>query len=185
MAIRDILRMGHPTLRARAEPVADAMIGTPDFQNLLTDLRDTLADSGGIGLAAPQIGVSLRVALIDLPGGDSRYGPLPRIPSTFFINPQITILNPATAGYWEGCLSVPGLRGFVERPQHLQVTARDEHGAPLNHQFEGFPATVIQHEFDHLDGRLYIDRLASPEQLMFEAEFAQFVLGEASAPQPD
>lgn len=185
MAIRDILRMGHPTLREHAAPVLDTMIGTPDFQALLADLRDTLADSGGIGLAAPQIGVSLRIALIDLPGGDSRYGPLPRIPSTFFVNPQIEILNPATAGFWEGCLSVPGLRGFVERPQHLRVTAKDEHGAILDHTFEGFPATVIQHEFDHLDGRLYVDRLASAKLLMFEAEFARYVLNETAEPAPD
>lgn len=181
MAIREILRMGHPVLRQRAEPVPVDALSSPALAALREDLRDTLADSGGIGLAAPQIGVSLRVALIDLPGGESRYGTLPRIPETYFVNPQIEILDPATAGYWEGCLSVPGMRGFVSRPQHLRVAAMDEAGKPLVHEFEGFAATVIQHEFDHLDGTLYIDRLASPQHLMFEAEYARYVLGEDPA----
>lgn len=174
MAIQPILRMGHPVLRQAAAPVASDAIDSLDA--LLQDMRDTLAHSGGIGLAAPQIGVSLRVAIIDLPGGPTRYGELPRIPCTAFINPELTILDPALAGYWEGCLSVPGLRGFVERPQSLRVRALDERGDTVTHQFDGFAATVIQHEFDHLDGTLYVDRIADSRLLMFEEEFEQFVL---------
>lgn len=174
MAIQPILRMGHPVLREPAEPVDPARI--PELGPLLTDLRDTLAAAGGIGLAAPQIGVGLQVAIIDLPGGPSRYGELPIIPSTAFINPVVEVLDPHTAGFWEGCLSVPGLRGFVERPQSLRVTALDSTGQPLQMQFDGFAATVIQHEFDHLDGTLYIDRITDPKLLMFEAEYEAFVL---------
>ncbi|MFK7915854.1 MAG: peptide deformylase [Pseudomonadales bacterium] len=176
MAIQPILRMGHPTLREPARAVDPTEIS--QLGPLLTDLRDTLADSGGIGLAAPQIGVGLRVAIIDLPGGPSRYGELPTIPCTAFINPVVEVLNPATAGYWEGCLSVPGLRGFVERPQSLRVTALDGAGEPTQMQFDGFAATVIQHEFDHLDGTLYIDRITDSKLLMFEAEFETYVLAQ-------
>lgn len=178
MAIRPILRMGHPLLRRPADPVPEDLLGTPAFQTLLDDMLDTLKDSGGIGLAGPQIGECLRIALIDLPGGESRYGELPRIPSTFFVNPVLTVLDQTTAGFWEGCLSVPGLRGYVERPQALAVEAKTVTGEPLSLRFDGFAATVMQHEFDHLDGRLYIDRLKGPEWLMFEEEYERYVTGD-------
>lgn len=176
MAIKPILRMGHPMLRQRARDVDARHLHSSAFKTLLTDLHDTLAHSGGIGLAAPQIGVDLRVAIIDLPGGPSRYGELPTIPSTFFVNPKLRILDPATAGYWEGCLSVPGLRGYVERPQTLEVTAMNENGEALVQQFNGFAATVVQHEFDHLDGTLYVDLIKDMRLLMFESEFEAHVL---------
>lgn len=176
MAIQPILRMGHPVLRQPAMPVTPEQL--PQLGSLLRDLQDTLADSGGIGLAAPQIGVGLQVAIIDLPGGPSRYGELPRIPCTAFINPVMTVLDPASAGYWEGCLSVPGLRGFVERPQSLRVRALNPEGESFEMTFEGFAATVIQHEFDHLDGTLYIDRIKDPKLLMFEPEFETYVLAQ-------
>ena len=177
MAIREIIRMGHPTLREVAETVPVAQLGTPAFSALLEDLADTLKASGGIGLAAPQIDVSLAVALIDLPGGPSRYGELPVLRNTYFVNPTITVLDHQTAGYWEGCLSVPGLRGFVERPQRLQVNALSVTGEPFETVFEGFAATVIQHEFDHLAGRLYIDHLRDSRLLMFDEEYERYVLG--------
>lgn len=180
MAIREILRMGHPTLRTVAAPVDPGELGSSTFTALLTDLRDTLAESGGIGLAAPQINVPLSVALIDLPGGPSRYGELPALPSTYFVNPQLEVLDDSRAGYWEGCLSVPGLRGFVERPQRLRVSALTPTGEPFTSVFEGFAATVIQHEFDHLLGRLYVDLIADRSLLMFDAEYERFVLQETA-----
>lgn len=183
MAIRDIIRMGHPTLRTPAQRVSRSQLGSPAFEALLEDMVDTLASSGGIGLAAPQIDVPLCLALIDLPGGPSRYGELPTIPSTFFVNPTIEVVDPAAAGYWEGCLSVPGLRGFVERPQHIRVRALTQTGEPLERVFTGFAATVIQHEFDHLIGHLYIDHVKDPRLLMFEAEYDRFVVNaEDSSP---
>ena len=173
MAIKPILRMGHPLLRQPATVVDPKAI--EHLGGLLRNMQDTLADSGGIGLAAPQIGVGLRVAIIDLPGGPSRYGEVPRIPCTAFINPEISVLDPASAGYWEGCLSVPGLRGFVERPQSVRVRALNADGDAIEHQFDGFAATVVQHELDHLDGTLYIDRLKDTKLLMYESEFEMFV----------
>ncbi|MGE0624941.1 MAG: peptide deformylase [Pseudomonadales bacterium] len=176
MAVRKIIRMGHPVLRRPARPLAPEEIGSDEVSRLLADMIDTLHDYGGIGLAAPQIGEPIRLAIVELPGGQSRYGELPRVPLTAFVNPEIEVLDPATAGYWEGCLSVPGLRGYVERPQHIRVRALDLSGKPMEMTFQGFPATVFQHEFDHLDGTLYVDRIADPRRLVFEEEFERYVL---------
>lgn len=177
MAIREIIRMGHPTLRAPARPLTEAEIGSDETRRLVDDMVDTLHHAGGIGLAAPQIDVPVRLAIIEIDPGASRYGDIPAMPLTVFVNPDIEIVDPATAGFWEGCLSVPGLRGFVERPQHVRVRARDLANRPIELELKGFLATVFQHEFDHLDGRLYIDRMTDPTRLMFESEFERFVLG--------
>jgi peptide deformylase len=178
MAIRDIIRMGHPTLRQRARDLTDAELKDPDLAELVTDMVDTLHHAGGIGLAAPQIDVPVRLAIVEIPGGASRYGEIPAMPLTVFANPRIEVVNPATAGYWEGCLSVPGLRGWVERPQHIRVRAAGLDGKPIDMELTGFLATVFQHEFDHLDGVLYIDRMADMTRLMFEDEFLRFFAGE-------
>ena len=168
--------MGHPTLRKRAQPVDPAVIGSGAFERLLDDMVDTLHDYGGIGLAAPQINEPVRVAIIELPGGPTRYGELESLPLSVFVNPQIEQLDETAAGYWEGCLSVPGMRGFVERPQAIRVRALNREGAPVSLDARGFLATVFQHEFDHLDGRLYIDRLKDPALLVFDEEFEKYVV---------
>lgn len=183
MAVRKIIRMGHPGLRVVAEPVPQDLLASDGFARLLDDMLDTLEDYGGIGLAATQIDEPLRVALIDLPGGPSRYGELPRIPATFFVNPKITILEGEPASYWEGCLSVPGLRGYVERPQHIQVDALDQEGEAISYEFEGFAATVFQHEFDHLDGRLYVDHIQTPGHLAFDEEFERYLMPSTDDPE--
>jgi peptide deformylase len=175
MAVRTIIRMGHPTLRRPARPLTDTEIFSAETRALVADMVDTLHAYGGIGLAAPQIDVPLRLAIIEIPGGPSRYGEIPSMPLTVFANPTIEVIDPAAAGYWEGCLSVPGLRGFVERPQHVQVRYRQLDGADRELTLRGFLATVFQHEFDHLDGRLYIDRITDTRQLMFEEEYLRFV----------
>ena len=174
MAIRKIIRMGHPSLRIPANNVADEFIGSDTMQRLIVDMTDTLRDYGGVGLAAPQIDEPLRMAIIEVPGGPSRYGEIEAIPLTVFFNPVIEILNPEVAGYWEGCLSVPGLRGFVERPQHVLVRYTNPQGDPAELELKGFLATVVQHEFDHLDGRLYIDHIKDTTKLVFEEEWLKF-----------
>ncbi len=174
MAIRRVLRMGHPLLRQVARDLAPAEIGIPEFQRLVADMVDTLHDYGGIGLAAPQVGESIRVAIIEIKGGPTRYGELAPMPLTVFVNPVIEVLDPATAGNWEGCLSVPGLRGWVERPQHVRVRYTSGQGEPQALELRGFYATVIQHEFDHLDGRLFIDRMTDLSRLAFEKEFERY-----------
>lgn len=175
MAVRRIINMGHPTLREVAAPIAQNDIGSSALNELVKDMIETLADYGGIGLAAPQINESIRLAILDVPT-DTRYtigGP--SLPLTVCINPKITVLSDTTAGYWEGCLSVPGLRGWVERPQHIRLEYTDLDGRRHTHEIEGFLATVCQHEFDHLDGILYVDRMDDPTKLYFDDEFTRFV----------
>ena len=166
--------MGHPLLREVAQPLAPEDIGGDAVGQLIVDMIDTLHDYGGIGLAAPQIGESVRLAIIEIPGGPTRYGELEPMPLTVFINPRIEIHNFATEGYWEGCLSVPGLRGFVERPQHVTIEYTSERGVEQKLELEGFPATVFQHEFDHLDGKLFVDRVADMSLLAFDTEYERF-----------
>lgn len=175
MAVRKVVRMGHPVLRRPADPVDPADISSDEIRRLIADMIETLHDYGGIGLAAPQVAESVRLAIVEIPESGSRYGDLPGMPLTVFINPKITVLNPETRGFWEGCLSVPGLRGFVERPQHIRVDYLDLEGNPGSMELTGFLATVFQHEFDHLDGRLYLDRLSDTRLLAFEEEFMRYL----------
>lgn len=167
--------MGHPVLRQPAEPLDPAAINSDDTRRLIVDMIDTLHDYGGIGLAAPQIAEPVRLAIIEIPESGSRYGDIPQMPLTVFINPTITVLKPESKGFWEGCLSVPGLRGYVERPQHVRIDYLDLEARENSLELEGFPATVFQHEFDHLDGKLYVDRIADTRLLAFEEEFMRYL----------
>ncbi|MFP6834596.1 MAG: peptide deformylase [Pseudomonadales bacterium] len=176
MAVRKIIRMGHPTLRQKARSLSDSEIGSPELERLIVDMIDTLHDYGGIGLAAPQIDEPIRLAIVEIPGGPTRYGDLPELPLGVFINPEIEVIDASTGGYWEGCLSIPGLRGFVERPQHIVVRARTQQGEPIELELHEFAATVFQHEFDHLDGKLYIDRITDSTKLAFEEEFGRYLI---------
>lgn len=175
MAVRRIIRMGHPILRQAARPLTHAEIVSAETERLIEDMIDTLHDYGGIGLAAPQVGESIRLAIIEIQGGSSRYGDIPEMPLTVFINPTIEIVDAQARGFWEGCLSIPGMRGYVERPQHVRIRYTTLGVEPQEMELTGFLATVFQHEFDHLDGRLYIDRLADTTQLAFEEEFLRYL----------
>jgi len=176
MAIRRIIRMGHPLLREVSRPLETAEIGSAEIERLIADMVDTLHDYGGIGLAAPQIGELVRLAIIEIPSGQTRYGELTPLPLRVFINPTIEVIDPATAGYWEGCLSVPGLRGYVERPQQVKVNYLTELAQTQEIELNGFSATVFQHEFDHLDGKLYIDRITDTRLLAFEQEYERYLV---------
>ena len=183
MAIQEIIRMGHPTLREAAKPFPADEIGAPQFLDLVADLKDTLAATGnGIGLAAPQIDVGFRVAVIDIPDPVTRYGPVTPMPFTVYVNPTISVINETVMGYWEGCLSVPNMMGFVERPQHIKVAYFDENGQPQSIELQGFLATVFQHEFDHLDGVLYVDRLKDTRLFSFDTEYAAYHLSRGMTP---
>lgn len=175
MAVRKVIRMGHPVLRQPARPLTTDEIRSDELRRLIADMIDTLHDYGGIGLAAPQVAEPIRLAIIEIEGDGSRYGEIPSIPLTVFINPQLEVVDPAAKGFWEGCLSVPGLRGYVERPQNVHVRYLDIDGRERELELEGFLATVFQHEFDHLDGVLYIDRLTDPKLLAFEEEFLRYL----------
>jgi peptide deformylase len=174
MAVRKIIRMGHPTLRKVAVELTPEQINSDEIARLVEDMIDTLHDYGGIGLAAPQIDESIRLAIIEIDGDSGRYGDLPEMPLEVFVNPVITVVDGESAGFWEGCLSVPGLRGFVERPQHVRVDYTTLTGESRSLDLQGFPATVFQHEFDHLDGKLYIDHITDTRLLSFEEELARY-----------
>jgi peptide deformylase len=154
--IRDVLRMGDPRLLQKAQPVAQ--FGTPELAALLADMRDTMAHHNGAGLAAPQIGVALRVVIFGV-RANPRYPHAEEVPDTELINPVIEPLAADQEEDWEGCLSVPGMRGMVPRYRHLRYAGFDAQGRPFERVVEGFHARVVQHECDHLDGVLYPMRI--------------------------
>ncbi len=178
MAVRKVLRMGHPTLRRVARSLTNREAKSEPIARLVEDMVETLHDYGGIGLAAPQVNESIRLAIIEIPSMGSRYGDLEPMPLTVFVNPVVTVLDASTEGYWEGCLSLPGLRGWVERPQHIRVDYKDLNLRSRSKQFAGFQATVFQHEFDHLDGTLFVDRMTDTTRLVFEEEYAKYGLSD-------
>ena len=135
---------------------------------------------GGIGIAAPQIGISKQVAIIELPEQSDRYQEVQKTPLLVIINPILTVLDKKKKGHWEGCLSVPGLRGFVERPQKIKVEFTDPELKTQTLELDGFLATVFQHELDHLFGTLYVDRIKDTNLLSYEDEFIQFFNNEDS-----
>lgn len=156
--------MGHPVLRKVAEPVDEETLRSPEFQRFCDDLLETMEEYDGAGLAAPQVHVSLRVVVLTL---DAATGP------EFLINPEIRVMTTETTRTFEGCLSVEGLRGAVDRPNHVQVFALDRDGSEKGYELRGFPAVVVQHECDHLDGVLYVDR-ADTRTLSFLREFRKY-----------
>jgi len=174
--------MGHPLLRQAARPLEPDEIGSKPVRQLIDDMIDTLHDYSGVGLAAPQIAEPVRLAIIEIPAGQTRYDEPEPMSMTVFINPVIDVVDPATRGYWEGCLSVPGLRGFVERPQHVKIRYTSERGEALEMELQGFSATVFQHEFDHLDGKLFIDRMTDMRLLAFEREYERYLLDAGTRP---
>lgn len=166
MAVRPVLRLGDPRLRLRSSPVPEDGFGSESLATLLTDLRDTMAGLEGAGLAAPQIDVLWRVVIYGI-RHNARYPEAPPIPETLLINPQLTPVGTATQLGWEGCLSVPGLRGQVERWQTVHLAWREASGEAREAVVDGFAARVAQHECDHLDGVLFPDRLHHPHAFGF------------------
>jgi peptide deformylase len=178
MAILKIARMGHPVLATPARAVVDPR--HPEISRLVNDMVETMMDANGAGLAAPQVHVPLRVVVFQAPEGRSDPGPSDEerfdqtAPLTVLINPEIDILGPALEGGWEGCLSVPGLRGWVERPDHIRYRGLGLEGETIERVARGFHARVVQHECDHLDGRLYTSRLGDMSRLIFESEIRHY-----------
>ena len=157
MAVREILKMGDPRLLRLAQPVQ--AFDTPALHGLIGDLLDTMRAANGAGLAAPQIGVDLQVVIFGSDQSNVRYPDAPLVPRTVLINPLITPLGDEEEEGWEGCLSVPGLRGRVPRWQRIRYQGLDAQGRPIDRSVEGFHARVVQHECDHLIGRLYPTRM--------------------------
>jgi peptide deformylase len=156
--IRDILKMGDERLLRIAPPVPEALIGTEELDALIADMFETMEHVGGVGLAAPQIGIDMQLVIFGFERSE-RYPEADPVPQTVLLNPLITPLSPTVEEGWEGCLSVPGLRGVVERYQHIRYEGVDPQGRPIQRVAHGFHARVVQHECDHLIGRLYPSRI--------------------------
>lgn|SRR5665647_931676 len=164
MPIRPVLRMGDPLLLQKATPVE--RFDTPELHALIQDMWDTMEAMDGAGIAAPQIGVSLRVAIFGV-GKNPRYPDAEQVPYTVLINPVLTPIGETMEDGWEGCLSVPGMRGVVPRYVRLHYTGFDQYGKPIDRMVSGFHARVVQHEYDHLDGILYPMRIQDMSQFGF------------------
>ncbi len=165
MTVRRVLKMGDPLLYRKADPVQQ--FNTPELDRLVADMFDTMAELSGAGLAAPQIGVSLRVVVFGVEA-NPRYPEAEPVPTTVLVNPVLEPIGDDMEDGWEGCLSVPGLRGLVPRHLRLRYTGFDHHGQPLDRTVSGFHARVVQHECDHLDGILYPMRLRDIRLLGYE-----------------
>ncbi len=167
MAIQPVLRLGDPRLLQVANEVSD--FNSPELDMLIEDMFDTMAAEDGAGLAAPQIGINLRVVIFGFEK-NPRYPDSTAVPRTILINPQITALSEEVEQGWEGCLSVPGMRGVVSRFKHIRYTGFDAAGNAIDVEANGFHARVVQHECDHLDGIIYTQRLTDPANFGFTEE---------------
>ncbi len=168
MSILKVARMGHPVLRERARPLDEAEITTPRIQRLIDDMFETMHDSQGIGLAGPQVHESIRLFVAGVDDDDEAMSPV------VIINPEVSQIGTAVEEDWEGCLSIPDIRGRVSRAVDIRIRALDRYGKPVAMTANGFPARVIQHETDHLDGVLFFDRMTSFESLSFLEEYSRF-----------
>jgi peptide deformylase len=170
MSILKVARMGHPVLRARARPLERGEIRSAPVQKLIDDMLDTMAEYHGVGLAAPQVHESLRifVAALDAKEDGEEDQPLA------IINPEIVVVGTDIVEDWEGCLSIPDIRGRVPRPRAIKVRAYDRKGDRIELHAHDFPARVIQHETDHLDGVLFFDRMKNFESLTFLDEYSRY-----------
>lgn len=176
MSILKIARIGHPVIRTTARPLTRKEIRSGEIQHLIDDMVETMYEYEGVGVAGPQVHASLRLAVIEVNASDARTEA--RVPLTVLVNPVVTPLNEDEAKEtgWEGCLSVPDMRGRVPRASRVVLEALDRHAKPYRLEASGFFARVIQHECDHLDGGVYLDRMTEMRSLCFIPEFERYVL---------
>jgi peptide deformylase len=174
LAILKVARLGHPVLREQCRDLTREEILSDRIRRLVRDMKSTMDEYGGVGLAAPQVHEPVRIALIEFSADGTRYATCESQPLLVLFNARVSVLDPTPAGFWEGCLSLPGLRGWVERPSKIRVDYLDASAEPQQLVAEGFLATVCQHELDHLDGVLYVDRIADPRRFAFLEEFARY-----------
>ena len=171
MSILKVARMGHPVLRTRARPVEKAELRNPLMQKLIDDMMDTMLEYEGIGLAAPQVHEGIRLFVAGIDDGEGKLRVMP------FVNPVITALDEAKVEDWEGCLSIPDIRGRVPRFTQVRIEALDRKGKPFQLELKDFPARVVQHETDHLDGVLFFDRMAKFDTLTYLDEYSRYHRG--------
>jgi peptide deformylase len=187
MAVRDIVRLGHPALRTPAMPVDPAVLATPDLVELIDDMVETMRAAHGVGLAAPQVGIGLQLFVfgsnpdLEVPAESSRATP---IPLTVVVNPMITPEAGEPVFDWEGCLSIPGLRGLVPRTARVRVRGLDRNGNPIDFTASGLAARIVQHEFDHLNGVVFLDRMRDLKTLAYGDEWERYLAPAPPAEEP-
>jgi peptide deformylase len=176
MAILKVSRLGHPVLRTKAHPVDPKSITSPGIQRLIDDMFDTMREYSGVGLAAPQVHEGVRLFVVGLRPGPvgSEIGEDGDMPLMALVNPEITLVGKPTEAGWEGCLSIPDIRGRVPRAPEVKVKAFDRTGKAISFTAKGFPARVIQHEHDHLDGILFLDRMGTLATLTHLEEYERY-----------
>ena len=187
MAVLNIARLGHPILRKTAEPVDLKELtatGNNDLQVLIDDMVETMREEDGVGIAAPQVARSLRIVIVEYRENE-RYPSQNEIPLTVLVNPVITHSSAETASFWEGCLSLKDLRGLVERPREVTVEAWTRHGKKIRIEAKGFLAVVLQHEMDHLNGIVFIDRMKDFSKLAFADEMQKYWMEKETASSPE
>ncbi len=173
MSILKVASLGNPILRSVAQELLPEQIVSAEIQKLIGDMIDTMKEYDGVGLAAVQVHEPLRVAVLEV-AENPRYPDKPRVPLSALINPKVTPLSQESEEDWEGCLSIPDLRGMVPRYKHVQVQAQGRDGRDLDFVASGFHARVIQHEWDHLNGKVFLDRMADFSTLTYTRELARF-----------
>lgn len=171
MAVLKIVSMGHPVLRQVADPIPLKDIQSDEIQNLIEDMVETMFDYNGLGLAAPQIDVSLQLVVMLWGFDENPENNRVRV----LINPEISPETEEESKFWEGCLSVPGMRGLVSRPNKIHLKAYDQAGKAFEEHISGFAATVVQHECDHLHGKLYVDRISDMRNFAYEQEYQRYL----------
>ena len=182
MAIRPIVRLGHPALRTPAEAVDRRRLGEPEIQTLIDDMLETMTESGGVGLAAPQLGIGLQLFVYAAVDPD-RPAPEAGAKLVALVNPGLEPVPGELVYDWEGCLSIPDLRGLVPRHPQVRVHGLDRRGQSLDYRAEGYEARIVQHEYDHLNGVVFLDRMRDLQSLAFSAEWEEFMTtGETEGP---
>ena len=174
MAILKVARLGHPALRTPSRAVTPDELRSVDIQRLIDDMVETMYEYDGVGVAAPQVHVGLRLAVLEVPESDERARDA--VPLTVLVNPEVTPLGEEKEPGWEGCLSIPELRGQVPRYTRLKLSALDRDGKPYTLEAQGFHARVIQHECDHLGGNVYLDRMDGLRTLAYQRELERYTL---------
>jgi peptide deformylase len=170
MPVRPIVRLGHPALRTPAQPIPPGRIADPEVQALIDDMVETMHEAHGVGLAAPQVGEEAQIFVYQAAGP-------PEIPLQVVINPLVTPQAREMVYEWEGCLSIPDLRGLVPRHPSVRVQGLDREGQPLNYVVAGFEARIVQHEYDHLNGVVFLDRMRDFKTLAYFDEWEQYLVG--------
>ena len=174
MAILKVARMGHPVLRNVSRELTREEIMSDEIRQLIVDLADTLEEYDGIGLAAPQVHVNVQLCIVHVSENNPRYDVKEALPLQVICNPKITPIGDGAEEMWEGCLSVPGMRGLVRRPKRIRLEALDGNANPISWELDGLAAVVVQHETDHLFGTLYVDKLVDPKHFSFLEEYQRY-----------